>query len=352
MFDPKEWLDSGQAAVIDGLALRPQPHPVSGHIVLSTSKGQAAVYYLRDDGQGEWMLKKFHPGRAPDAANILAVQSLVPREKGFEAAFQRRCVRSDMVSRSGFASPQFLDWIDSTLLMPRVIAADWSEMVGKVRDGTADLSLGDRVTLVENLCAKIEVLERAQLAHRDLSATNVMVDASLGIHLIDWDSLYAPSLQMPANTTVGTNGYAAPFIRERNNDPAATWAVGGDRFALAVLILEAFAAASGCALTGDGGLLEQSELDARGGPSIQQALEAAGRHTDVVEPLFRQTLQAYGALDCPSPSDWMQSFRDVAAMPRHTASQPVLGGFVPLDLSVFVQLDRSRFTPLYPGGRP
>jgi hypothetical protein len=158
---------------------------------------------------------------------------------------------------------------------------------------------------------------------------------------------------MPANTTVGTEGYGAPFIRERNNDPASTWTVGGDRFALAVLILEVFAADLGCPLTGDGGgLIEQSELNARGGPGIRQALDAAARHTGVVEPLFLQALQARVARDCPSPSDWTRSLRGIAAVRSGAAVQPALGNFVPLDLRVFVPLDRSRFTPLYPGGTP
>jgi hypothetical protein len=347
MSDLKDWLMSGQPAVIDGLALRPQPHSPGSHIVLEIVKGQAAVYYLRDNGQGEWMLKKFRPGRAPDAANVVAVQSLVPQETGFEAAFLRRCLRGSMVSRSGFAPPEFIDWIDGTLLMPRIIAADWSEVVGNVRDGQADLSPGDRVTLAENLCAKVEVLERARLAHRDLSATNVMADPSHGIHLIDWDSLYAPSLRMPANTTAGTDGYTAPFVRDGNDDPAATWTVGGDRFALAVLILEAFAAAPGCPMTGDGsGLIEQSELNARGGPGIRDALDTAARCTSVIEPLFMRALQAHAALECPSPREWQQSLRQIVATRRRAANQPA-GHFIPLDMSVFVQLDHSQFTRLY-----
>jgi hypothetical protein len=346
MFDPKDWLESGRAAVVDGLALRPQPHSCSARLVLSMSKGQAAVYYLRDDHQGEWMLKKFHTGRAPDAANVLAVQSLVPRDKGFEAAYLRRCLRRDMASRTGYSPTEFIDWIDGTVLMPRVMAADWSEVLGNMRDGGTDLSLGDRVTLAENLCTRVEVLEEAQLAHRDLSATNVMVDASLGIHLIDWDSLYAPSLQMPANTTVITNGYAAPFIRDRNEDPAATWTAGGDRFAMAVLVLEAFAADSGCAFTGDGGLLDQAEINARGGAGIGRALDAAARCTNFVEPLFMRALCARTALDCPSPREWQQSLRQVVAARRRAQGKPAEGHFVQLDMSVFVQLDHSRFAIL------
>jgi hypothetical protein len=153
---------------------------------------------------------------------------------------------------------------------------------------------------------------------------------------------------MPANTTAGTDGYTSPFVRDGNDDPAATWTVGGDRFALAVLILEAFAAAPGCAMTGDGGgLIEQSELNARGGPGIRVALDSAAHHASIVEPLFMRALQARAALDCPSPREWQQSLRQIAAARRRAQSQLVAGNFVPLDTSVFIQLDHSRFTSLY-----
>src|ERR1051326_767777 len=159
MFDPKEWLDSGRSAGIDGLGLRPQRHRACSQMVLASSRWQAAVYCLLDDGQGEWRLKKFHPGRAPDPAHVLAVQSLVPRHPGFESAFLRRCIRRDAVSRTGYSPAEFIDWIDGTVLMPRVIAADWSEFLEKVRQGIADPSLGDRVTVREHLCKAVAAPE-------------------------------------------------------------------------------------------------------------------------------------------------------------------------------------------------
>ena len=346
MFDPKDWLDSGLPAVLDGVTLRPRPHPTTPRSVLSATRRQASVFFLTDDNQGEWILKKFTASYA-DTANILAVRSLVPHAHGFESAFLRRCLRRDSVSRTAFALPEFIEWVDGTLLMPRVLASDWAQMLDNVRDGNVTFSLADRVTLAENLCAKIDLLERVRIAHRDLSVTNVMVDALHRIHLIDWDSIYAPSLRMPANTTIGTDGYTAPFIHEQNDSPAATWMVGGDRFALAVLILEAFAAAPGSPVAGDGGILEQSELDARDGPGIRDALHAAAQHTAAVEPLFLRALQARGATDCPSPAEWRRSLRRTGVRRQRASSDAVSGVFVALDRSAFVQLDRSRFTQLF-----
>jgi hypothetical protein len=343
MFDPGDWLTSGQPAVIDGLALKPQAF--RGRI-LSMTFGQAVVYYLRDERQGEWILKKFNPGQSPEAVYILAVQSLVPRESGFESAFQRRCIRRDLVSPSGFSPSEFVDWVDGTLLMPRVIASEWRMLLKAARDGNTELSIAERENIAGRLCAKVAVMERAQLAHRDLSLTNVMLDDAHDVHLIDWDSLYAPSLAMPKNTVVGTYGYIAPFLRDAG--PSATWLVGGDRFALAVLILEVFAAEAGCAMSHDGSLLEQTDLNTRGGPTIDRALEAAGRRSGTIQALFVRALFAPMASACPSPEEWARALRPVPEPRPRRPSQAPAGVFVALDPRFFIPLEPTRFTPLLP----
>lgn len=344
MFDPAAWLHSGRDAVIAGLPLRPRPHPQARNLVLATSMGQASVFYLEGDKQSEWMLKKFHPGRAPDAAYVGAIRALVPRERGFEAGSERRCLTAGMVSPGGYTSPDFTAWIEGTVLMPRVDASAWSDFLSELRDGALDLDVTARIAIAEQLCAKVAALEAGRVAHRDLSATNVMIDAARSVHIIDWDSLYAPSLQMPANTTVGSNGYIAPFVRAAADDPRATWTAGADRFALAVLALETFAADAGCTFSGDGCLLEQEEIHARSGPTLDAALRAAGARAKEVVRLFDEALAAAAPRECPSPRDWLRAVG--RSRPRTTATPLRRPGFVALDRGTFVALDSSRFTRL------
>ena len=345
MFNPADWLHSGQDAVVAGLRLRPRPHPQSRHLPLATSMGQAAVFYLDGDGQREWMLKKFHPGRAPDAAYVAAIRSLVPREAGFESGSERRCLIGSMVSSAGYTAHDFVAWIEGTILMPRVRASAWSDFLGELRDGTIDLDVPARLGIAEDFCKKVEALEAGRVAHRDLSATNVMLDDEHAIHFIDWDSLYAPSLRMPANTTIGTNGYTAPYMREAGDDPRASWTAGADRFALAVLVLETFAAQRGCAFTGDGCLLEQEEIHARRGLTLDAATAAAGARAKDVIPLFAKALAAKTPRECPGPRQWFRALKRSRPRRARAAARPQ-PGFVSLDRGMFVSLDRSRFVGL------
>lgn len=344
MFNPADWLQSVRDAVVAGIPLRPRPHPNSRHLPLASSMGQAEVFFLDGDGR-EWMLKKFHPGRAPDAAYVSAIRSLVPHEPGFESGSERRCLDPSMVSPAGYTSPGFLEWIEGTILMPRVRASSWSDFLADQRDGTIDLDVATRVAVAQNVCAKVAALEEGRVAHRDLSATNVMIDDQRAVHLIDWDSLFAPSLRMPANTTIGTNGYTPPYMREAGDDPRASWTAGADRFALAVLVLETFAAQRGCAFTGDGSLLEQNEIYARSGATLDAATAAAAGRTRDVVALFLKALDAKAPRECPGPRDWFRVLqRNRPRIPR--APIRTQSGFVPFDRSMFVSLDRSRFIDL------
>lgn len=344
MFDPAEWLLSGREAVVNGLPLRLRPHSHNRAMPLATSLGQATVFYLDGNRGREWMLKKFHPGRAPDAAYIGAIRTLVPHESGFESGLERQCLAASMVSPHGYSSAAFATWLEGTILMPRVRASSWSDFLGNVREGAVDTDLPDRIRIAEDFCRKVEALEEASLAHRDLSATNVMIDGQRSIHFIDWDSLYAPSLRMPPNTTIGTAGYTAPYMAEMGDDPAASWTQGADRFALAVLVLETFAAQRDCSFAGDGCLLEQNEIQARCGKTIDAALSAAAARERQVVVLFQRALAAKAPLQCPSPREW---FRVLHRRARSlTAAARPLSGFITLDRGTFVALDPSRFVAL------
>ncbi len=342
MFDPADWLQSGRDAEVNGLLLRPRAHPQNRAMPLATSLGQATVFYLDGDRGREWMLKKFNPGRAPDAAYVGAIRALVPRETGFESGWGRQCLTGSMVSPHGYTSAAFAAWIEGTILMPRVRASSWSDFLGELRDGATDADLPARISIAEDLCRKVAALEEARLAHRDLSATNVMIDGRHAIHFIDWDSLFAPSLRMPSNTPFGTPGYTAPYMREADDDPAASWMAGADRFALAVLVLETFAAQRGCAFAGDGCLLEQYEIHARSGATLDAAVAAAGARASHVVALFEKALAAKAPRECPGPREWFRALHRSRPRVSRVPTRP-LAGFVTLDPRKFVALDPSRF---------
>ena len=130
--------------------------------------------------------------------------------------------------------------IENTILMPLVRGSDWANVADKVRAGKINLTSEQRLLLCRNLSEKVSILERSNVSHRDLSSTNVFVDTNTwNVHLIDWDSIFHSSLTFPPNTTFGTNGYVAPFVRVNGSeDPHIRWRCGADRFSLAVLNVE------------------------------------------------------------------------------------------------------------------
>jgi serine/threonine protein kinase len=303
----RAWLTSNKRLVIDGVSLLPEENAYLANHPLVAARGQAKAYYLRDESKQVWILKKFLPGRNPDAAYIKAIQALIPPHSGFESGYQRRVLSPSSVSTKALPSAEFRSWIDNTILMPRVKGSDWAWLADKVRDGTIDLTREQRLLMCQNLNQKLSTLERNALSHRDLSSTNVFIDANTwDVHLIDWDSLYHPSLSIPPSTTFGTNGYIAPFVRVNGSENASvTWRSGSDRFSLAILNVEFLTVERGSPVTGDGGLFDQDEIYRLGGAGINGITDRLKRDFPLAFQVFAKTLNADSFAACSGPEEWM-----------------------------------------------
>lgn len=301
-----EWLRSGKSASLDGIELVPLSYPEFESFPISAIGGQATAYVLEDNQNRGWILKKFTPGRDPAIAYIRGIRSLVPQHPGFESGSQRRVLTSKAVGR-GFVTPEFSEWIEKTILMPRVIGTDWSALADSVRNGRVILYEEARVAMCRSLVSHVRSLESAWLSHRDLSLTNVFVDpATWNVHLIDWDALYHTSLAMPPNTTSGTQGYAAPFVMTAaGEDSQKSWCIHADRFAMALLCTEFLLLDRGQESTHDGGLFEQRDLYARAGRTVRKALVALLLRFPLVARLLDRALQAESFALCPSPDEWL-----------------------------------------------
>ncbi|MBP7963058.1 MAG: serine/threonine protein kinase [Caldilineaceae bacterium] len=301
------WLRSNKKAFVDGQALRPRESPFLKGTALVTSRGQANVYFLHNGGR--WILKKFLEGRKPDLTYIRAISKVLPKgHPGFESGTQRSVLESSCLSNTGYCHKELAQWLDETVLMLCVNGFDWAFWADKLREGKNQFTKEQRLLLCKNLSEHIKVLEGNSISHRDLSSTNIMIDAQTWqVHLIDWDSLYRASLKMPGNTTFGTNGYISPIVkRNGSEDPNTTWRIGSDRFSLAVLNVEFLAMSNASPLTGDGGMFEQNELYNRGGGGIKRVLTKVQSDFPDATSLFMQALQAKKFEDCPSPDDWIR----------------------------------------------
>ena len=303
----EHWLNSKQFAHIDGLALRPKEHQLLKGSPLCVSRGQATAFYLQDTTQQLWILKKFLPGRNLEREYLTAIQPLIPKNIGFESGFQRRILTSYMLlhADSHYFSSELSSWLADTILMPCVKGDDWATIAEKIRQGQFILTKEERLYLCYSLIEQVGLLERYQIAHRDLSSTNIFIDTTTWqIHFIDWDSLYHPSLKMPGNTTSGTNGYTAPLAKQ---DYQRTWIPYADRFSMAILILEFLAVVPGISLTNDGGIFDQDELNKRGGRGIAAIVDRLNKDFPQVHRLFGQVLLSNSFREMPSPSQWKEA---------------------------------------------
>jgi Serine/threonine protein kinase len=360
------WVKSGKHAEIVGFKLRPIENPFIKGTPLIAARGQAQAFYLTDDNNLGWILKKFLPAKIPDSGYMKSIESLIPHRPGFQSGYLRRVLSKGDISKAGFYNADFTSWIENTVLMPQIKHDDWATLADRIRSGSARLTKNDRMLLCQSVSEEIKLLEGGDISHRDLSPTNVFVDAQNStVHLIDWDCIFHPSLSMPPNTTYGTNGYIAPFIKEMGAlDPQKTWMPRADRFSLAILNAEFLGMDVGTPLKHDGGMFEQAELFNRGGPETFQIINQLRQSFPGAAVLLERALQAQSFDDCPSPAEWIgvstsasvTSFNVAPAfMPGvnsipNTASigAPMISNtFALLDEAAFVQLDESAFAPLY-----
>ncbi|HKO44460.1 MAG TPA: serine/threonine-protein kinase [Pyrinomonadaceae bacterium] len=301
----QSWLGSGQHAVLNGIPVWPRRRDGLSPMPLMASGEQASAYYLSDDEDHGWILKKFFPDTQPDSAYVKAIQQLIPRRPGFESGFARQVLESSSVSGSAYAPAEFQAWIDGAIMMPEVESPSWAELSASIRERSAVLSRVERLLLCQKLSETVGWFESLDLAHRDLSGTNVLMDTlNVEIHIIDWDSLFHSSLEMPVNTTCGTSGYIAPFVRHDSiEDAGATWQINSDRFALTILNVELLTTCEGVSLSG--GVSVQEDLQNGSSRNLDPVRESLRRSFPAGVEFLTRALTARSFAECPSPAEWI-----------------------------------------------
>ena len=306
-----DWLLSDQAARICGLDLKPIPHPFLANSVQSVIKGQASVFFLKQIPQGNiWLLKKFTPARRPADDYLESINSCLPGETGFFTCTQRRLLTVNHLSirDSAYKNADLKDILKGTILMPKVPGSSWASIAEDLRNNSLQLSMIERLQISLNLAGCISLLESSQCSHRDLSSTNVFIDNRGEIYLIDWDCLYHPQLSFQPNTTIGTNGYIAPFLKleDGNLEASVSWCEQSDRFSLAVLIAEIILVNSYTPPPHeDGTLFSQLQLYEAGNKFVKEQLDWLRTNSNECADLFEQAHKSSCFQDCPSPADWI-----------------------------------------------
>lgn len=302
------WLRSGEYAVLAAIPLVPRHCYLDSSLPMVIESEEGLSYVLVDNIKRGWILKKFFPCQAPARAYTEAVQELIPHGPGFESGFNREVLKSSSTSPVGFYSDEFKSWIDGTILMPQVVAPTWADLAQAIRNQTESLLRSERLSLCWKLSKMIARLESLGLAHRDLSSENVLIDlANTKPHLIDWDNLYHVNLPMASNAEFGTSGYLPPFRKtDELGMTTLVWEARSDRFALAILNSEFLAAQVGMSCVETDGLLQQSDIDSKHGPTLSELRKTLGGRFPDALALLDQALNASSFAQCPCPVAWMR----------------------------------------------
>jgi len=300
-----KWRRSRKPAQIEQLLLKPQSHPAMNDMTLSIARGQAEAFPLKDKAGGGWIAKKFHPNKSMDISYLKAVNSILPKHKAFRCGTERRMLTSASLKKEpgNHYSATLAKWLEHVILMPQIEGVDWACLIGQIRDKEIVLSQSNRISLCRNLATLVRILEDNSISHRDLSNGNLFINPkTFEISLIDFDSLYHPSLTMPTATTVGSEGYIAPFVNPTR--AISTYCSQADRFALAILCVEFLILNPDSPYCHEGGIFDQKDINQRCGKTISYSENKLKDYPQALK-LFQSAIKSNSFQYCPSPKAWL-----------------------------------------------
>lgn len=350
----KRWMHSGQYAQVNGARLRPLKHPALPEMPLVVERGQAAALFARAADGSDWIIKKFYEGRCPDKQYLREVSHVLPRHPGFRSGTDRKVLTPADLRHEcdSYFSSELEHWLAGTVLMRRVTGVDWASLADELRAGHLQLDRQQRATLCRRLAELVQAMEAGGCAHRDISSGNVFIDSSnWQVMLIDFDSVYHPTLRMPAATTCGTEGYTGAFVwRNGTPRPEATWCPHADRFALTIACVEFLVLDAGSPTGAESGMFDQDQLRARSGGTLCAARDRLCAEYQASVRLFDTAIQSKSCEDCPAPGDWL-SYCQAILGPQ--ATPPALTDLEIVLPDYFAHLLRRRVrpAPIWPAPR-
>ena len=306
----EKWFKSKRYAKIESQYLRPRPHPKSQELPLSVSRGQAETVFLEDKKERKWILKIFFNNRCPKTFYLKRISQLLPRNHAFRCGTERKILSRLSLQKdySSYYSTMLAGELKNCVLMPHIDGLDWSTMAEKLRSNQIQLDYEQRRQLCKNLAATVRLLERNSISHRDLSNGNIFIDpVSLDVSLIDFDSMYHPSLNRPSFTTVGSEGYTAPFVNP--SKMRSSYCQFADRYALAILCAEFLITCPQSNYCHEGGIFLQEDLNNRNGKTVSNAYTQLARLCPEALTLFNAAINSRSFSVCPAPDRWFRLFR-------------------------------------------
>lgn len=306
-----QWHHTGLAVRICGHDLVPTPHPFMQDEVLKITRSQGTVYFLKDLSGETWLIKCFRSGQQLSEAYLNQVSQLVPGTLAFFTVCQRRILSTDHFDwrASRYRDPELSRILQGAVIMPAVKGRSFSAVSEARRHGSETWSHERSLRAASRLVQVVQDLERHRCSHRDLSNSNVFIDANDQIRLIDCDGLYHPTLDQPASLTLGTDGYLPSFLLNSKH-VHTSWHPKADRFALGILITELLLTQKGQPAKEDGAFFSQKALQ-HGDASLKSSIGMISSLDRRLGQLLTSTLEAQSFDACPSPLEWLAALNSV-----------------------------------------
>ena len=311
------WFQSETPAFIRGARLLPRAHPDNDKAPYCIEGTQGTAFHLvQQENNREWVLKKFHDGMEPDRTYLVAIRSLLPKSIGCTAGTKRAVIGSDDLKLGNglYTEQEFAHWLQDTILMPKVRGVSWKDVTQEVRQGNRAISQGHRLDFAKSLVDTVLLLEENGCAHRDLCQQNLFLDLQeYVVYLVDFDSLFHGSLYFHKNTPVGTEGYIAPWVADKQGkwDVRKSWHRKNDRFATAILIAELLLSDRESPSYYEGALFSQEMFFNAHHAHLLRTVDALHSRSESLGDLFYKTITATTYDDCPAPLKWREALNSV-----------------------------------------
>lgn len=210
---------------IEGKGYTFTEHPSAPNMAYGQTGRRATVYQVCADDNSLHALKVFtvawrDPRNAASAEQLHTFASL----PGLQVC-QRLVIKPEKHSSLITFYPE----LDYAVLMDWVSGETWQEVMLNAHPLTIDQSREVGLAFLNIL----KQMERAGVAHCDLSGPNVMLKLDPPqMALVDVEDLYGPGLARPERVGGGSSGYA------HKTAPRGLWRADADRFAGAILLAE------------------------------------------------------------------------------------------------------------------
>ncbi|MFJ8529117.1 tetratricopeptide repeat protein [Bacillus sp. NPDC094106] len=195
---------------------------------------QGIVYQLQNDQTGEKIALKVFKNRYREEKHKLEFLNTLSKMTGFQVGSRY------IVTKSEHAEViEISEDLVNAIVMPWIHGPTWADILQEQRP----LGKQDCFKLMKAFLKILKKMEDEQLAHNDLSSSNIlipylteeqMIDQYI-IELVDIEQMYGPKIERPSLLPAGSAGYAPIYLQK------GVWQKEADRFSGAILLSEMLA---------------------------------------------------------------------------------------------------------------